>query len=71
VYLDVLSILSAAGVEWIQLDEPALVTDSGEYSDEELAEAAARTYATLNSALPHSRILVTAPYGSLRAGLPA
>lgn len=71
VYLDVLSILSAAGVEWIQLDEPALVTDSGEYSDEELAEAAARTYATLTSALPHSRLLVTAPYGSLRAGLPA
>ena len=71
VYLDIISILAAAGVEWVQLDEPALVTDFPGFTDAQLAEAARRTYATLSGASTHPKILVTAPYGSLQAGLPA
>ena len=71
VYLDVISVLAAAGVEWVQIDEPALVADAHESSDDELAEAAARVYGTLTSALTHTKLLVTTPYGSLQAGLPA
>ncbi|MDN5805953.1 5-methyltetrahydropteroyltriglutamate--homocysteine S-methyltransferase [Brevibacterium sp.] len=71
VYRDVISILAAAGVDWVQLDEPALVTDCTEHTDEQLAEAASRAYTALAGASTHPQILVTAPYGSLRAGLPA
>ncbi|SMY04303.1 MULTISPECIES: 5-methyltetrahydropteroyltriglutamate--homocysteine S-methyltransferase [unclassified Brevibacterium] len=71
VYRDVISILAAAGVDWVQLDEPALVTDFTEHTDEELAEAVSRTYAALTGSSTHPQIFVTAPYGSLRAGLPA
>lgn len=71
VYRDVISILAAAGVDWVQLDEPALVTDFTEHTDEQLAEAASRVYTSLAGASTHPQILVTAPYGSLRAGLPA
>ncbi|WP_208085611.1 hypothetical protein [Brevibacterium atlanticum] len=69
VYLDVISILAAAGVEWVQLDEPALVTDAPGIPDEKLAEAAGRTYAALSRARTHPKIFVTAPYGTLRSGL--
>ncbi|RAD64394.1 5-methyltetrahydropteroyltriglutamate--homocysteine S-methyltransferase, partial [Burkholderia multivorans] len=55
VYLDVISVLAAAGVEWVQIDEPALVADAHESSDDELAEAAARVYGTLTSALTHTK----------------
>ncbi|MDN6747828.1 MAG: 5-methyltetrahydropteroyltriglutamate--homocysteine S-methyltransferase [Brevibacterium sp.] len=71
VYRDVISILAAAGVDWVQLDEPALVTDCTEHTDEQLAEAASRAYTALAGASTHPQILVTATYGSLRAGLPA
>ncbi|WP_181274780.1 5-methyltetrahydropteroyltriglutamate--homocysteine S-methyltransferase [Brevibacterium oceani] len=71
VYLDVISILAAAGVEWVQLDEPALVTDVPGLSDEQLAEAAGRAYAVLSGASTHPKIFVTAPYGTLRSGLSA
>lgn len=71
VYRDVISILAAAGVDWVQLDEPALVTDFTEHTDEELAEAASRTYTALTRSSTHPQIFVTTPYGSLRAGLSA
>ncbi|MCI4010064.1 5-methyltetrahydropteroyltriglutamate--homocysteine S-methyltransferase [Brevibacterium sp. ZH18] len=71
VYLDVISVLAAAGVDWVQLDEPALVADFDEYTDDQLAAAAAHAYATLTRASTHPKILVTAPYGTLKAGLPA
>ncbi|MDN5549629.1 MAG: hypothetical protein L0G54_02820 [Brevibacterium sp.] len=70
-YVDVISILAAAGVDWVQLDEPALTTDVDEHSDTELAEAASRAYATLSRASTRPQIFVTAPHGSLRGGLPA
>lgn len=71
VYLDVISILAAAGVEWVQIDEPALVTDVPGFTDAQLAEAAGRAYTTLAGASTHPKIFVTAPYGSLQAGLSA
>lgn len=70
-YLDVISILAAAGVDWVQLDEPALVTDFDEFSDTELAEAASRAYTALSSANTRPQIFVTSPHGSLRGGLSA
>ena len=70
-YIDVISILAAAGVDWVQLDEPALVTDFAEHSDSVLAEAASRAYTALSRANTRPQILVTAPHGSLRAGLSA
>ena len=70
-YLDVISILAAAGVDWVQLDEPALVTDFDEHSDSELAEAASRAYTALSGSNTRPQIFVTAPRGRLRAGLSA
>lgn len=70
-YLDVIAILAAAGVDWVQLDEPALVTDFDEHSDSELAEAASRAYTALSRSNTRPQIFVTAPHGSLRAGLSA
>ncbi|GAA1847539.1 hypothetical protein [Brevibacterium marinum] len=70
-YRDVIGVLAAAGVDWVQLDEPALATDFADHTDHQLAEAASRAYATLTGSGIHPQIFVTAPYGSLRAGLPA
>ncbi|WP_231445900.1 hypothetical protein [Brevibacterium zhoupengii] len=70
-YVDVISILAAAGVDWVQLDEPALTTDVDKHSDTELAEATSRAYATLSRANTRPQIFVTAPHGSLRGGLSA
>ena len=69
VYLDIIGVLAAAGVEWVQFDEPALVADIAGTSDHELAEAARRTYSTLASARTRPQLFVTTPYGSLREGL--
>ena len=71
VYRDILTALSDAGVDWVQLDEPALVADIPGTTDARLAEAARRTYATLSSATIRPQLFVTAPYGSLENGLPA
>lgn len=70
-YAELLSALHAAGVEWVQIDEPILVTDLEEISDEELAQRAGRAHAHLLAATDRPQVLITAPYGSLRAGLDA
>ncbi|MGC3023034.1 5-methyltetrahydropteroyltriglutamate--homocysteine S-methyltransferase [Brevibacterium sp. FAM 24630] len=69
VYREIIGSLAAAGVDWIQFDEPALVADIPGTSDEELAEAARHTYSALSATEVRPRLFVTAPYGSLRAGL--
>ncbi|WP_309130457.1 5-methyltetrahydropteroyltriglutamate--homocysteine S-methyltransferase [Brevibacterium sp.] len=71
VYVDVLGVLAAAGVDWVQFDEPALVADLAGFTDEQLAEAAASAYATLTAPSTRPQIVVAAPYGTLQAGLPA
>ena len=70
-YAELLTALHAAGVEWVQIDEPILVTDLDGISDEELAQRAGQVHARLLAASDRPQVLITAPYGSLRAGLDA
>jgi 5-methyltetrahydropteroyltriglutamate--homocysteine methyltransferase len=65
VYAELLGALRAAGAEWVQLDEPALVSESLPASPAALADAAARAYAVLGGASDRPSILVTAGYAQL------
>ncbi|ANC32067.1 5-methyltetrahydropteroyltriglutamate--homocysteine S-methyltransferase [Isoptericola dokdonensis] len=69
-YADLLRALAAAGAPWVQLDEPALVTDSVDVAFPELSDAVARAYGALATDLTagtdRPAILVTAPFGDLR-----
>jgi 5-methyltetrahydropteroyltriglutamate--homocysteine methyltransferase len=69
VYRELLGRLAAAGARWVQLDEPALVSESLAATPAELREAAARAYAVLGAERPLG-ILVAAPYGDLGEALP-
>ncbi|MFI9489689.1 5-methyltetrahydropteroyltriglutamate--homocysteine S-methyltransferase [Promicromonospora sp. NPDC052451] len=76
-YAGVLRALAAAGAPWVQLDEPALVTDLLGVPFDEVADAVRRAYARLatdlspapaaDGAAERPAILVTAPYGDLRS----
>ncbi|GEL94172.1 5-methyltetrahydropteroyltriglutamate--homocysteine S-methyltransferase [Cellulomonas composti] len=73
VYADLLRDLAAAGAPWVQLDEPALVSDSIEVPTERLLAAVVEAYRALAGELERPQrpaILVAAPYGDLGAGLP-
>jgi 5-methyltetrahydropteroyltriglutamate--homocysteine methyltransferase len=65
VYTELLGRLSEAGAEWVQLDEPALVSESLPYAPAALAEAAAHAYRELGSAAQRPAILVAAGYAQL------
>ncbi|MEW2007800.1 5-methyltetrahydropteroyltriglutamate--homocysteine S-methyltransferase [Microbacterium sp. NPDC079208] len=65
VYVDLLARLRAAGAEWVQLDEPALVSESLPATTAQLASAAERALAVLGSAEERPSLLVAAPYASL------
>jgi len=65
VYAELLAALRAAGADWVQLDEPALVSESLTASAEELADAAARAYAVLGAAADRPQVLVAAGYAQL------
>lgn len=77
-YAEVLRALAAAGAPWVQLDEPALVTDLLDVSFDEVADAVRRAYTRLatdlssatgtDGAAERPAILVTTPYGDLRGG---
>ncbi|MGM7668115.1 5-methyltetrahydropteroyltriglutamate--homocysteine S-methyltransferase [Microbacterium sp. A93] len=69
VYVELLARLRAAGAEWVQLDEPALVSESLPASAEQLADAAARALAIIGGAASRPSILVAAPYAALDASL--
>ncbi|MFJ6889721.1 5-methyltetrahydropteroyltriglutamate--homocysteine S-methyltransferase [Streptomyces californicus] len=66
VYAEVIADLRAAGAEWVQLDEPALV------QDRTLAElnAAARAYRGLGSLTDRPKLLVASYFGRLGEALP-
>ncbi|MFE5339342.1 5-methyltetrahydropteroyltriglutamate--homocysteine S-methyltransferase [Isoptericola sp. NPDC056578] len=73
-YADLLRALAAVGVPWVQLDEPALVTDSLDVPAERLHAAIASAYRALATDLATATddadgerpaILVTAPFGGL------
>ncbi|PZU45910.1 MAG: 5-methyltetrahydropteroyltriglutamate--homocysteine S-methyltransferase [Microbacterium sp.] len=67
VYARLLEELAAAGAQWVQFDEPALVSESLPNSPEELAVAAARAYGVLGASPSVTRpsILVAAGYAQL------
>ncbi|MHA7134414.1 5-methyltetrahydropteroyltriglutamate--homocysteine S-methyltransferase [Oerskovia turbata] len=71
VYADLLRALAAAGAPWVQLDEPALVSDSIDVPAADLHAAVASAYATLATGLAvgseRPAILVGAPFGDLVA----
>jgi 5-methyltetrahydropteroyltriglutamate--homocysteine methyltransferase len=71
VYEQVLAALAAAGATWVQLDEPALVSESTAVPAERLVTAAAHVYDVLGALTDRPAILVAAPYGDLGAALPA
>ncbi|WP_371483041.1 5-methyltetrahydropteroyltriglutamate--homocysteine S-methyltransferase [Kitasatospora sp. NBC_00315] len=66
VYAELLADLRAAGAEWVQLDEPALVQDR---SPAEL-NAAARIYRDLGALADRPRILVATYFGRAGEALP-
>ncbi|WP_251092087.1 5-methyltetrahydropteroyltriglutamate--homocysteine S-methyltransferase [Streptomyces sp. Caat 7-52] len=66
VYAEVLADLRAAGAEWVQLDEPALVQDR---TPAEL-NAAARAYRDLGALTDRPRLLVASYFGRLGEALP-
>jgi len=65
VYVELLSALRAAGAEWVQLDEPALVSESLDAAPVDLAAAAERAYAVLGTAQDRPSIVVAAGYAQL------
>jgi len=70
VYAELLAKLKAAGAEWVQLDEPALVSESLPASTVQLADAAQRALAALGGSDDRPAILVAAPYAELGEVLP-
>ncbi len=69
VYAELLAAFKAAGVEWVQIDEPILVADTDTERAEVLANAE-RVYAWLGDQTARPQILVAAPMGSLDDALP-
>lgn len=65
VYAELLASLRSAGAEWVQLDEPALVSESLPASVDALAAAAERAYGFLGTAQDRPAILVAAGYAQL------
>ncbi|MBL3698459.1 5-methyltetrahydropteroyltriglutamate--homocysteine S-methyltransferase [Leucobacter luti] len=69
VYAELLAALAAGGAGWVQLDEPALVSDSLAVPRAEILTLVERAYATLGAATERPSILLTAPYGDSSAAL--
>ena len=71
VYAALLAELDAAGAEWVQLDEPALVSESIDESRERVIESIGVAYDALGSLERRPAVFVAAPYGALADALPA
>lgn len=72
VYVELLRALQAAGATWVQIDEPALVSDSTGVDADRLLAATERAYQVLGAELAvdeRPALLVAAPYGELRGAL--
>jgi 5-methyltetrahydropteroyltriglutamate--homocysteine methyltransferase len=67
VYAQLLELLSSNGVDWVQLDEPVLVTDILGNA----AELAERTYARLGALAKRPALFVATYFGELTDALPA
>ncbi|MBG6181061.1 5-methyltetrahydropteroyltriglutamate--homocysteine S-methyltransferase [Arthrobacter sp. CAN_A1] len=68
-YADLLGRLAAAGAEWVQLEEPALVVDQT-VPAADVAGAVDTAYRFLTAATERPAVLVTTQYGSLGELLP-
>lgn len=66
-YVSLLGALAAAGVEWVQLDEPALVADW--WPRDVVVDAVSRAYRVLGDAQDRPALFVVGSYGSLREAL--
>ncbi|MEN0083592.1 MAG: 5-methyltetrahydropteroyltriglutamate--homocysteine S-methyltransferase, partial [Leifsonia sp.] len=71
VYRELLARLAAAGAPWVQLDEPALVSESIDEPRDAVLAATRTAYAELGGAAERPALFVAAPYGSLDDALPA
>ncbi|RXZ67553.1 5-methyltetrahydropteroyltriglutamate--homocysteine S-methyltransferase [Agromyces albus] len=71
VYVELLEELAEAGAEWVQLDEPALVSESIDEPRDRVIDAIGVAYDALGAAGPRPAIFVAAPYGALDDALPA
>ncbi|KRC58312.1 5-methyltetrahydropteroyltriglutamate--homocysteine methyltransferase [Agromyces sp. Root81] len=71
VYAALLDQLAEAGAEWVQLDEPALVSESIDVDRARVVESVAVAYDALGALERRPAIFVAAPYGSLDDALPA
>ncbi|WP_158864800.1 5-methyltetrahydropteroyltriglutamate--homocysteine S-methyltransferase [Leifsonia sp. AG29] len=71
VYRELLARLAEAGAPWVQLDEPALVSESIDEPREAVLAAVRQAYDALGAASARPAIFVAAPYGSLDDALPA
>ncbi|GAA2458031.1 5-methyltetrahydropteroyltriglutamate--homocysteine S-methyltransferase [Agromyces soli] len=69
VYAELLARLAEAGAAWVQLDEPALASESLDESPARLREAAARAYAVLGTAARRPALFIATPYGGIGEGL--
>ena len=70
VYGELLARLKAEGAQWVQLDEPALVSESLDDDRASVLEAAREAYGVLGSASERPALFVAAPYGGLDEALP-
>ncbi|KAA8741156.1 5-methyltetrahydropteroyltriglutamate--homocysteine S-methyltransferase [Corynebacterium tuscaniense] len=69
-YAAVFAALKDAGVEWVQVAEPALVADLST-PDAELAKYTEQAWSKLLGSDNRPKVYVTTPYGSVRKGLDA
>ncbi|WP_104170102.1 5-methyltetrahydropteroyltriglutamate--homocysteine S-methyltransferase [Cryobacterium sp. M23] len=70
VYAALLQRLRAAGAEWVQLDEPALVSESIDTPRTDALAGLRFAYNTLGALAERPALFVAAPYGSLDDALP-
>lgn len=70
VYVELLAWLREAGAEWVQLDEPALVSESLGVPRDQVLAAVDAAYGLLAQAQERPALFVAAPYGTLGDALP-
>ncbi|MCU1415723.1 MAG: 5-methyltetrahydropteroyltriglutamate--homocysteine methyltransferase [Microbacteriaceae bacterium] len=70
VYAELLAALTAVGAEWVQLDEPALVSESIDVPRSAVLAATAKAYDLLAAVPVRPQIFVAAPYAGLGDALP-
>lgn len=70
VYAELIAGLTAVGAEWVQFDEPGLVSESIDVPRADVLAATKRAYDALCTVPARPQIFVAAPYGSLDDALP-